>query len=156
MRRNKRHLLLWLLVLSLVLSACGAGEEKAQEGEEVQVANPFEDCVDLKEAADKVGFELKTGTAPETVQVMDGKLIQAIYPDGMYIRKAASREDISGDSTEYPNVKQVDLEGRDVTLKGPEDGYVLAIWQADGYSYSVHLQKPVEEEVLTGIVAGVQ
>ncbi|QOX62062.1 hypothetical protein FRZ06_01200 [Anoxybacterium hadale] len=68
------------------------------------------------------------------------------------LRMAQGSEDISGNSTEYSNTKVLAVNGSNVTLKGDGDKYVLAIWQSDGYSYSLDFTEGISEtEMLTAI-----
>ena len=60
--------------------------------------------------------------------------------------------DISGDYNVYGIVKTVQVGDVEVTLKGDATGYVLAIWQKDGYSYSVAFSSPVTEEQIQGVI----
>ena len=69
---------------------------------------------------------------------------------GYSIRKARAEGDISGDYTEYTESKEVDFEGRKVTLKGEAGTYSLALWEENGFSYAVKAQEKLmtEEEIL--------
>ena len=72
-------------------------------------------------------------------------------------RKAEGDGDISGDYTEYEQTGVVDAGGVDVTVKGDGDGIYLALWSADGYSYSLSLSSPLtESEWLALIEANMQ
>lgn len=69
------------------------------------------------------------------------------------IRKAPGEEDISGDYNVYDTMTEKTAGKISVTLKGDGDGYVLALWTADGYSYALSLENPVTEEELLEILA---
>ena len=60
--------------------------------------------------------------------------------------------DISGDYNVYDDIKEVRVDDAVVTLKGDTAGYVLAIWQKDGYSYSVSFTSPVTELQMLSII----
>lgn len=53
-------------------------------------------------------------------------------------RISKDNEDNSGDYTIYKAEQYLSRNGIDITLKGSEDGFHLAVWQADGFSYSVN------------------
>lgn len=57
------------------------------------------------------------------------------------LRKSQGTEDNSGDFDQYPDVKTLDTAGIDVTLKGAEGQFTLALWQEDGFSYSLSLSQ---------------
>ena len=44
------------------------------------------------------------------------------------------------------------VSGAQVTLKGSADGYVLAVWNADGYAYAVSVTKKITKEEMLQIV----
>ena len=78
-------------------------------------------------------------------------MIQAFYgEDGsdMLIRKAVGTKDCSGDYNVYAQEVTVD----DVTLKGENDTFSLAVWERDGYTYSAALA----QADLLALVAAVQ
>lgn len=68
------------------------------------------------------------------------------------LRMAPRNEDISGDYSEYASIKNYTLHGYDITIKGNNGRYNLAVWQADGFSYAVHFAEAIsEQEMLTTI-----
>lgn len=120
----------------------------------VQVLNPFVDCASLKEAEKIAGFALAVPKTPDAVQAVEKDMIQALYgEDGsdMVIRKAAGSGDISGDYSEYAQVKTVD----GVTLKGKNGTFSLAIWERDGYTYSINVDKALAQADMMALAAAV-
>jgi hypothetical protein len=71
-------------------------------------------------------------------------------------RMAAGSEDISGDYNQYTSVKSIPLNDINVTLKGDQDKYVLAIWQSGDYSYSINLSNGITETQMLEIVQSVR
>lgn len=71
------------------------------------------------------------------------------------LRKSQGTEDNSGDFDQYPDVKTLDTAGIDVTLKGTEGQFTLALWQEDGFAYSLSLSQGQDaqgwEKILTGM-----
>lgn len=68
------------------------------------------------------------------------------------LRIAAGSEDISGDHSEYTCIKFHTTNGYNVTIKGNDDQYFLALWQHDGFTYAVQFAEGVSEyEMLTTI-----
>lgn len=128
-----------------------AGQEPSDEavseaaGESTGMANPWVEYPDMEQACNAAGFSFNV---PETVSsyvglhfsVMNNELIQVVYgePDkGVTIRKAEGSEDISGDYNTYSDEKEVDVNGTTVKMSGNDGLISLAIWEKDGYSYSV-------------------
>ena len=65
-------------------------------------------------------------------------------------------EDNSGDYTIYKTEQQLNYNGIDITLKGSEDGFHLAVWQTDAFSYSVNSSVGLTIEQLEAILQSVQ
>lgn len=64
----------------------------------------------------------------------------------LVFRMAARSEDVSGDYSVYTDIKNVTVNGTLVTLKGDASKYKIAVWQAEGYSYSVQFTEAVSEQ----------
>lgn len=184
MRKTKMAVLGMMMVLSMTACA-GKAETKSigaettvqetttetvgndgKESEEVVgMPNPFTDHDTLKEAEEAAGFQLQTpdeidGVKAAAFRNLDQELLEVIYLDGeteaARVRKGTGNEDISGDYNKYSDVKDVDVNGKTVTIKGTADGYVLAVWNDGGYAYAVSVEKSCSQEELTGLVEQVQ
>ena len=130
--------------------------------EQTTVANGMEDVDSASALSEKVGFEVRDLTGllftPDRVTYTSlwGETAQITYEgenQTVTYRKAPGKEDISGDYNVYDTVTETVAGETSVTLKGDEDGYVLALWTADGYSYALSLENPVTEEELLEILA---
>lgn len=137
--------------------------------ETVQVANPWMDVRDLKEALKETGVELK---APEQIgefhqshvqAIRDGGIVQVFYGSladqtetQALLRKAKSMEDISGDYTVYPEDHRVSETEGDVRLRGQDGRVYLATWQRDDYAYSLSLAQGMEEAKVMEVIAEIQ
>lgn len=111
-----------------------------------QIPNPFVDCHSLQEAAKLTGFALDApnmvrGYPERSIQVMDNKMIQVIYENGqgkdIRLRKAAGTGDISGDFNKYTQITRETIAGVTATVKRTNARIYVAIWEKDGYTYSV-------------------
>ena len=158
------------LILTLTLAACGAGNggtADKENGENVQIPAPWTDYNSVEEAEAQAGFDI---TAPERIgnyefdfaRVFDDGMLELIYTgtggDSVSVRKAEGKGDISGDYNEYAAVTSLNAGDAQITLKGDaQDSYTLALWSADGYSYSLSLTTPMtESEWLELIEANMQ
>ena len=89
-------------------------------------------------------------------------MLELFYTDGngggVSVRKAAGDGDVSGDYNEYAAVTSLNAGDAQITLKGnAQNSYTLALWEADGYSYSLSLTTPLaESEWLELIEANLQ
>lgn len=64
----------------------------------------------------------------------------------LVFRMAARSEEVSGDYSVYTDIKNVTVNGALFTLKGDASKYKIAVWQAEGYSYSVQFTEAVSEQ----------
>lgn len=181
MKRNMwKSLTLSLLVAALlvVLTGCSSQEASGQSdggSGTVGMANPVVRYDSLAEAEKAAQF---TFTVPEGVNVngtdyeqyywsvINKDLIEVRYggegSEVCYMRKAVAEtgtEDISGDYNVYDDVKTVDImleDGREseVTLKGKDGKFYLALWQLKGakdngiWNYAIGIQGVPEDDLL--------
>ncbi|MBR2753111.1 MAG: hypothetical protein IKE02_05280 [Lachnospiraceae bacterium] len=174
----KRIMVLILtIVMICALSACGkkTGEpepeqepQQEEQKETTQMANPFIDCENMGQAEEIAGFGMEApeeidGYADSLIQAVNGQMVQVIYfekaadYDGdqatLFIRKKAGEDpDISGDYNEYSQTVSAGIGGHDVTLKGDDDLINVALWTADGYSYSIDTDQALTQEQMTAII----
>ena len=126
-----------------------------QEPEGVRPPSPFIPCATMAEAEDLAGFGLTAPKGADIVEGWDSYMIQLIYGEEnetMRIRKAAGGGDISGDYTNYDQVKTVN----GVTIKGAGDVFSLAVCEKDGYAYSVSVAAGLSQADLLALAASVR
>lgn len=128
------------------------------------VSNPYQEFKSLDAAEDAVGFKLKlpenkSSDTDRSINVIDGKMIEVSYSTGdagdsaYYVRKAKGSDDISGDTSDYTSEKTIDVKGTRILLKGNSDGYSLAVWTSNGYTYAIGVQNhPISEENMMELV----
>lgn len=86
-------------------------------------------------------------------------IAQITYMDGNNIityRMARGNEDISGDYTEYKEIKEWPSLDTPITLKGDEKGYHLATWTKGGFSFAISSVEPLTESDLLNIAFSVK
>ena len=130
------------------------------------LAGPGMEEMDSRAALEQaVGFSVEEAEtlpfAPQEVlyTAFDSGLAQIEYrgENGQtaLLRKSQGPEDNSGDFNQYPDVETLAAAEADVTLKGAEGQFVLALWQEDGFSYSLSLSQGQDaqgwEETLSGL-----
>lgn len=130
----------------------------------IQIVPDIVEYSSVNELSAAVGFTvLEVGGCPfETGQVQYiaywGKLAQIVYTgdnNALVFRMSAGSEDISGDYSEYSDVKSLSMGEAAVTLKGDRGQYALAIWEKGGYSYSINMTAAVSEEEMMKAVESV-
>ena len=148
--------------------AAEGGELKEDSAGITAKGRSVEEVASMQQATELTGFTMRVpeGKAPyteKTISVIGEDMIEVAYSKedpfavGYSIRKARAERDISGDYTEYTESKEVDSEGRKVTLKGESETCSLALWEENGFSYAVKAQeKPMTEEEILEIVKAVE
>lgn len=154
--------------------AAAAPETAATSGNApgaVSLANPFTDCAAMADAEAAAGF---TFTVPEslfteytdlTYRAIKDTMIEVIYrdndgvkgpgvtPEEIRIRKAAGSGDISGDYTEYSYIEHVPVWDLTLTLKGSQQDMAnVAVWEKNGYSYSITSSKAIDRYVMAKLL----
>ena len=144
------------------------GELKENSAGITAKGRSVEEVESMQQATELTGFTMRIpeGKAPyteKTISVIGEDMIEVAYSKeepfavGYSIRKARAEGDISGDFTEYPDIREVDFEGRKVKLKGEAGTCSLALWEENGFSYAVKAQEnPMTEEEILEIVKAVE
>lgn len=144
------------------------GELKENSAGITAKGRSVEEVASMQQATELTGFTMripedKAPYTEKTISVIGEDMIEVAYSKeepfavGYYVRKARAEGDISGDFTEYPDIREVNFEGRKVTLKGEAGTYSLALWEENGFSYAVQAQeKPMTEEEILEIVKAME
>lgn len=148
--------------------AAEGGELKENSAGITAKGRSVEEVGSMQQATELTGFtmripEEKAPYTEKTISVIGEDMIAVAYSKeepfavGYSVRKARAEGDISGDFTEYPDIREVDFEGRKVKLKGEAGTCSLALWEENGFSYAVKAQeKPMTEEEILEIVKAVE
>ena len=141
-------------------------DEAFSAGEDTSVANGIVECASAGELSEKVGFsiyDLKKETLPFEVNSTAyycywDYLAEIEYDgnDGNYAtyRMQAGDEDPSGDYNEYSLQDTITLQNKNiqVSLKGNDTSYNLAVWTYEDHSYSLYLSDGVSKDVFRQII----
>lgn len=135
--------------------------EETTEENTVAAVYDVKECASVKELSETLGFTVREiNNLPFEVErttyfacwkeyaeiTYEGASQTAVY------RVTQGQTDISGDYNVYDVVKDLQMGNVVVTIKGDASGYMLAIWQDDGYSYSIAFTSPVTEEQIQSIL----
>lgn len=72
------------------------------------------------------------------------------------LRMAAGEEDISGYFGEFTSIESHTVNGYDVTIKGNDNQYILAIWHEDGFSYALQFSEAVSEQEILDTIQSIK
>lgn len=131
----------------------------------IQVAPNLAVCDSAKELSDAVGFtvkeiqELPFGLNSAIYTSYWGELAEIEYTgldNTATLRMAAGNEDVSGYYGEFTSIESREVNGHDVTMKGDTGQYILAVWQNDGYSYSLQFIDPVSEKEMLDTIQSIK
>lgn len=117
----------------------------------------------LAELENTAGFEINDiyrylpFTAEKTLYTYysDMKIIEISYQgqgDSAIYRKSPGNEENSGDYNAYKDILTVNVSDISVEIKGNGNLYNLALWEKDGYSYSLNLQNAIDKNEYISIL----
>ena len=116
----------------------------------------------LQDLSDTLGFEMEELTGlPFTVNDVTytaygtemGEICYTGTDETVMLRKSPGADDISGDYNEYNSIEEINIDSRQITLKGNDDTYVLAIWNDSTYSYSISFSNSITKEEWTSLLS---
>ena len=125
----------------------------AEDGENIQIPNPWQECTSLEEAGKLAGFSF---TAPQTVDgyteryiaAIENEIAQVIFSNGndseLYFRKG-----LGGDYNTYDVAEEQTIDGRTVLCKGNDGLIYTATWTDGTYSYAVMCNAGMSAEQLS-------
>lgn len=104
--------------------------------------NPMVQYDHIFEAENAVGFSIEVPTnihdkALQAIYVIDNKVVDIVYGDGITYRMAAGVSDISGSFTDYPVNDSFSLGRFHVTARGDKEHYYVAVWNDGKFSYAL-------------------
>lgn len=159
-----------LMSVSIVANANNASQkiqikEPINQEQQIQIPNPFVTVKTLEEAEQLAGFKIKLPSKLVTDYTQDGisaikdTLININFTkenNMVGVRKGKGTADVSGDYTIYQNEEKITANNIQTTIKGNNGTFNLAIWQNEGFAYSVHLASGISEAELIEILQGLQ
>ncbi len=119
----------------------------------------------LEKLSEAVGYTVKElQDIPFTIDTVQytsfgGELAQIRYTgqnNTVTLRMSLGAEDISGDYSEYADIMIRTINGYDITMKGNNDRFRLAVWQYDGFSYALHFEEEVSEQDMLTVIKSLQ
>lgn len=134
-------------------------------GASVQKVMEITEFSTAKELSETVGFEITDLsslpiTASHTTYLSFGQeLAQIEYTDGnqtITFRKSSGSEDNSGDYTAYSITEIQKIKSNFVTLKGENGLYHLALWEKNGFSYSLRCSESITSDQMKNLIVNIE
>lgn len=138
-----------------------APEESADAPFGVSAVYGIEECAGRYELSEKLGFDVaELGYLPFEAQEIEycaywGDMAQISYRSGddeVTFRQARGSDDISGDYNVYGTVLTVEINGAEAELRGKDGEFSGAVWQKDGFAYSVSCSPAVPQDEIQRII----
>lgn len=152
-------------VLLVGLKALPRGGElgsASSAGSSVTVGNPVQEYASLEALSAAAGYAVQQpGNLPFEVEktaysLISGELAQVEQSgpagESVLYRVSQGEEDNSGDYNAYSRKEPLAVGGAAVTLKGGEDGWHLAVWQADGFAHSLSSSAGLTTEQMQAVL----
>ncbi|MBO6271047.1 MAG: hypothetical protein J6N19_18110 [Clostridium sp.] len=150
-----------LAVVMLAVFALPRLQQDPNGPSDVASNGGIQECESADALAAAVGFPVEELSNLPFVQeevcyaVYFGEMAQITYGSSdtsVTLRKARGNEDISGDFNEYSSVSELKIDTVPVTLKGDGDTCSLALWQREGFSYSLSIDPGISEQEITMLI----
>lgn len=133
------------------------------EGEPMlKTASPYVDYNSVDELKENVNINAKM---PDKIKnyksysysVAFSNMVEIQYSSGseniLYrLEKGEVAEDISGDYNNYENIQKLIVNSTEVTIKGNEDTYKVAIWYKNGVNYSLSSEQGLKIEDIQNLI----
>lgn len=160
----------WYATLVICLTILLIGILKIPElkaytlGASTQLSAPHADMDALNVLESAAGFPIKTPKAlpfkstETSYKYLGTGMIQVVYQGSGQTacwRQSLGAENNSEESNDYSTETSLIISGQAVTLKGRENGYVLAFWTDGTYSYSLSFSEPLMAEKWYDILTSV-
>ena len=132
--------------------------------DQTQIPNPFVDYQTLAEAEKAAGYTIKLpeqieGYKQTAYSVRSAQMLQVVYEkeaSQITIRKEAGTDDISGVYIDYAKKEAQTIGGHQTELRGDGTHVYVAVWNQNGYTYSVYADAGVTAAQMTAIVESIQ
>ena len=89
---------------------------------------------------------------PATNYEASSDTVKIIYADAGFISKTLGESDNSTGNRSYTETSERDIDGKTVTFSGNEGNVYLAVWNENGFSYTVSVTEGVEADEMSEYV----
>ena len=119
---------------------------------------------EIEEAKENVEFDVYFPEVIEAygdreISVIDDNTFEAIYHFGdktLTMRKSSiENKDISGTNESFENTETLYVNNLEITVKGNNNLYNLALWTNNGYSYSVYFSEGIDKTIILSAIVSI-
>ena len=120
-------------------------------------SSPYVDYNSVDELKENVNINAKMLDKSYSYSVAFSNMVEIQYSNGsdniLYrLEKGEVAEDISGDYNIYENIKKLTVDNTEVTIKGNEDVYKVAVWYKNGVNYSLSSEQGLKIEDIQSLI----
>ncbi len=135
-----------LAAAALLFAGCVSTQKESGGEKTIGLSNPFVSCKNLEEAQKLAGFSFNLldvfdNCAIQVYRAIPKQMIEAIYDsesgDEIRIRKAAGKNDPSGDFNVYNEKSSQKVGGYEVTFFASENKCGKVVWQMGNHTCSI-------------------
>lgn len=141
-----------VFVVVVVINSHTKSESTLKSSSEILSAGQVEK--DDTIAGFKMDYSDRLGGYQATDVKTTNNAIEVTYGNAGFVRKTygSDESDSSDDKTTYTESNEYQIDGLTVTFKGSDGLVYLAVWQANGYSYTISVNSGVSAEDMTEYV----
>ena len=158
------------LAAALAFTGCGSSGTAETAGKvpsqsEVSIANGIVSCDGHAALAEKLGFDVAQldylpfdAYSTEYYSYWD-EMAQINYhceDRSVTFRQARGSDDISGDYNNYADELTVEINAAEVTLRGADDAYSVAVWEKNGFSFAISCSPALSQDDLRSIIEHIE
>jgi FlaG/FlaF family flagellin (archaellin) len=136
-----------VVVLLAAVFAVIAVKYKSTSNGGINSYNSMEEAV--KNAAFNMEYSDRLCGYPATDFKSSDSTVEVQYGSGGYIRKTLGETDINGESNDYAESNNQDINGHTVTCKGNDGLIYLAVWNDNNFTYTIKTNTGVSLDEMT-------
>lgn len=133
------------------------------EPENLQIPSPLTEHSTIEELKKSVEFNFEVPTAPagyktSLIQDISGDLAEIRFSNDtntINYRVSAGSEDNSGINYVYDSTKKITVDGSQITCKGNGETISLAVWEKDGFSYSLSSEEGLNAAQIQNMIESI-
>ncbi|GMQ57012.1 hypothetical protein AN1V17_14060 [Vallitalea sediminicola] len=152
----------FVLVLSIGISTPKHNNNISQPTE---IVNPYIEYNDIESAEEILGYDIMIPTIiPEdytisNIVIIDNNILSINYEtvsEKITYRTSKGNDEISGDFTNYEDVNQIEIDTKNITLKGNDNKIHLVSWNYDEQVFSIYSDQGLSQDQVINIIENIE
>lgn len=152
----------FVIVLSISISAPKHNNNIYQPP---KIVNPYIEYNDIESAEEILGYDVMIPTIiPEdytisNIVIIDNKILSIDYENDsekINYRTSEGNDEISGDFNNYENVNQIEIDNKNITLKGNDNKIHLISWNYDEQVFSIYSDQGLSQDQVINIIENIE